>query len=146
MKKKEFEKIIKDEGNFEKGTMFGLPFIIWRNPKMKFWCGYVGVPKDSRLNGKRYYISTESENGLSNLEKAINDIDVHGGLTWAGELGDKSGDDIWYFGFDCAHSGDAYMLDYLRFGEKNTYKNKAYVMTEIEALARQLKKIIDLKL
>lgn len=148
MEKKQFEEIIKKEGDFEKGTMLGLPFIIWRHPETKHWCGYVGVPKDSRLHGKEYYISTESENGLSKLEEAINNISVHGGLTAAGELGDRSGDDVWYFGFDCAHGGDlvSYMFDYPQFGDESTYKDKNFIMTEVENLARQLKEIIDLKL
>ena len=57
-------------------------------------CGYVGVPKGSKLYGK-------------NCEKL--DFDVHGGLTYSG--GGKNSDypiksDLWWLGFDCAHGGD----------------------------------------
>jgi hypothetical protein len=56
----------------------------------------VGVPKGHPLHGKGY---DECDDGL----------DVHGGLTYA------NGDgkfpiglaDTWWFGFDCAHLGDA---------------------------------------
>lgn len=56
-------------------------------------CGYVGVPKAHPCYGKNY---TEVE------------IDCHGGLTYAdGQLFCSRRDDLWWFGFDCAHAGDA---------------------------------------
>ena len=142
------EKQIKKEGDFEKGEVLGLPFVIWRHPSFGHWCGYVGVPKESRLNGKNYYISSESENGLSKLEQAINDISIHGGLTYAGKLGERSKDDLWYFGFDCGHAGDLepFMIEKYPTMADGYYKDKEFVMTEVESLAKQLKEIIDLKL
>lgn len=148
--KPSIKKQLKEEGNYAKGEILGLSFVIWRNPTFGHWCGYVGVPKDSRLDGKNYYFYTESENGLSKLEQAINDISVHGGLTYAGKLGDRAKDDLWYFGFDCAHSGDTspYMIEkYPELeGANDWYKDKEFVMTEIENLTKQLKEIIDLNL
>jgi len=45
-------------------------------------------------------------------------------------------DDIWWFGFDCAHAGDGSPLqDYLR-GE---YRDIEYVKENIKSLAKQLK-------
>jgi len=57
-------------------------------------CGYVRVPPGHHLHGKDYDAP---------------DVDVHGGLTFASlepcEHEDGTG---WWFGFDCAHAGDAY--------------------------------------
>jgi hypothetical protein len=57
-------------------------------------CGYVRVPPSHPLFGKGYDDA---------------DVDVHGGLTFAKlepctEHPDGQG---WWFGFDCAHAGDA---------------------------------------
>lgn len=61
-------------------------------------CGYVRVPSTHMLYQKHY------DDGLV-------DVQVHGGLTFAEQEPctheDGSG---WWFGFDCAHSGDE-MLD-----------------------------------
>lgn len=141
-------KQIKEEGDFDKGVVLGMSFVIWRHPSFGHWCGYVGVSKGSKLDGRNYYISTESENGLSKLEQAINNISVHGGLTYAGKLKDRSGDDLWYFGFDCNHSGDLapFTAEKYPMMADGSYKDKEFVMAEIKSLAMQLKEIIDLKL
>ena len=146
MTKEEYEKIVKEEGNEYEFEAFGLPCYMLRNGSEGHWCGYVGVPKDSRLYKKDYYFYTESENGLSKLEQAINNIKVHGGLTYADRR--RKNDDTWYFGFDCAHSGDfmEYYFDYPELEENSTYKDKQFVITECQNLAKQLKEIIDLKL
>jgi hypothetical protein len=51
-------------------------------------------------------------------------------------------DDVWWLGFDCAHSGDAMpyrsYLDYNTPGE--TYRDIFYVTKEVTALAKQLHK------
>ena len=142
MIKEEFEKIIKEEGNDYEFTALGLPCLLMRNTSVGTWCGYVGVPKNSRLNSKRHYTSSNSENGISPLEKAIYDISVHGGLTYSGRR--KKGDDTWYFGFDCAHSGD--LMIYSLDTEGDTYKNKQFVIEECLNLARQLNEIMAQKL
>lgn len=138
--------IIKKEGDFEKGVMFGLPFVIWRHLSFGHWCGYVAVPKESRLNGKNYYTHSESENGLSKLEQAINDISVHGGLTYAGKLKERAKNDLWYFGFDCAHSEDLepFMIEKYPKLSEGYYKDKEFVLIEVESLAKQLKELITI--
>lgn len=140
-------KQIKKEGDFEKGEILGLSFVIWRHPDFGHLNGYVGVPKDSRLSGKKYCFYSESENGLSKLEQAINNISVHGGLTFAGKL-NKTNDDLWYFGFDTGHFDDLspFMLEKYPHITNGFYKDKEFVMTEIQNLALQLKEIIDSKL
>lgn len=50
-------------------------------------------------------------------------------------------DDIWWFGFDCAHSGDmspGYRLARLH-GRHEVYRDVGYVSQQCESLARQLK-------
>ena len=58
-------------------------------------CGYVGVPVGHILYGRDY---------------SSPDIDVHGGLTYsnknAGYPDPDNKDNIWWFGFDCAHYND----------------------------------------
>ncbi len=65
-----------------------------RHPRLGHWCGYVAIDRNHAF-----------------YEKGYGDVDVsvHGGLTYA----DHSEPGIWnkvsrfwWFGFDCAHSGD----------------------------------------
>ena len=56
-----------------------------------YYCGYVVVPFSHPFYGKRY--------------QDLEDIDVHGGLTFSGYL-DAVGDDKYLLGFDCGHAGD----------------------------------------
>ncbi len=77
---------------------------------------------------------------------------MHGGLTFADscqETEDESRgichvpekgqpDNVWWFGFDCAHSGDVCPKYDLSHSGYETYKNIAYVKLECENLARQL--------
>lgn len=62
--------------------------------------GYVGVTESSPLFDKYY-------DDLYCMDGDIY-IDVHGGLTYSGDLGIKilGAKDIHFFGFDCAHLGD----------------------------------------
>lgn len=82
-------------------TYAGLPCLLHRNPRMGNWCGYVAVLPGHALHGKSY-----GDDGV--------DVDAHGGLTYSEacsghichvpEPGEP--DNVWWFGFDCAHSGD----------------------------------------
>lgn len=62
-------------------------------------CGYVMVPESHPFHGKGYD------------DDAV-DVRIHGGLTFA--EGFPNG---WWFGFDCAHGGDAMALDMPLFEE-----------------------------
>jgi len=131
----------------------GLDCMINRGPSGAL-CGYVGVGPDHPLHGKQY-CTAETDH-----------LDVHGSLTYSqacqGEIchvpepGREH--DIWWFGFDCAHAFDVTPkmdadLRELRtrvpdFPEltlhsidprlRSTYKDWAYVVNEVEGLARQL--------
>ena len=57
-------------------------------------CGYVRVPPGHPYHGKSY--------------DDVADVSVHGGLTFAeGEPCTHDDGVGWWFGFDCAHAGDA---------------------------------------
>lgn len=62
------------------------------------WCGYVQIPKGNQYYDKDY--------------KDIEDLDVHGGLTYSGSCGIP---DTFWIGFDCSH-----YLDYSPKGEIST--------------------------
>lgn len=108
------------------------------------WCGYVGVSPGHALHEVEY---TEVDS----------EFEVHGGLTFSEHCreGDEcssichvpaEGDDdrIWWFGFDCAHSGDMFPGDVLaRLGGGPapwfvTYRTLGYVQSQCALLAHQL--------
>lgn len=127
----------------------GLPCLIVRNIHVTgSLCGYVGVTKTHPLYGKDY----------SDIE---NDIDVHGGLTYANKCQEETNncegichkvkegenDNIWWFGFDCAHAGDRCpRIDrHDRFPDySDSYRDVDYVTREVQSLARQLAGIKEL--
>lgn len=67
--------------------------------------------------------SMQEEDGLMSLDTAL---DVHGGLTYS-----QGEDDLWWFGFDCAHSSDG------RWKGEPGWKDAAYVEAECRQLAEQ---------
>lgn len=98
-------------------------------------CGYVAVPAGHHYHGKDY-------------EEP--DVDVHGGLTYAGACKGRvchvpapgEPDNVWWFGFDCAHYADliprdsrVYSMDF-NMGE---YRDVAYVKAQVLGLAKQLR-------
>lgn len=121
----------------------GLACLLLRGP-MGAWCGYVGVGPDHPFHGKSY----------DDI-----DVDVHGGLTYADKCGGsichvpKPGmpADVWWFGFDTAHSGDIVPrmlasdiklgLPHIDYGFPQSYKNIDYAKRETERLAKQLTEV-----
>lgn len=102
---------------------------------MGVWCGYVAVPPDHPA----YQCDFDDL-----------DIDVHGGLTFAGPCrgqicrAPKPGqpEDVWWLGFDCAHGGDVIPSSneyHFPAFPGDTYKAVPFVRREIERLAVQLK-------
>lgn len=125
----------------------GMPCFIVRGPSGAL-CGYVGVSEAHLFHGKNYDdICT----------KDGKHIDVHGGLTFADRCqptedesrhichtpdeGDL--DNVWWFGFDCAHIGDLCPSYSHRVGDYgyDTYKTLAYVKSQVRYLARQLAEV-----
>lgn len=137
--------------------------------------GYVGVHESHPAFGLNYYVYTIDIDDIEKwpstrvkIQRAINDIEVHGGLTYA-DLGDGKlmGEDIWWFGFDTKHCCDAgnfefakkELWDIMDEKEKNsfkrlqqgsvvfndaTWKSPEYVKSECEELARQLRCIKEM--
>lgn len=115
----------------------GLPCLIVRGPSGAL-CGYVGVAEGHKYYGKEY------ENCP---------VDVHGGLTFSDFCqedkehgichipGPGQPDKVWWFGFDCAHSGDvtpAFRQLFPLWDRGDTYKDIDYVRAEVSKLAAQL--------
>lgn len=112
----------------------GLDCLAHRN-RMGAWCGYVGVPE-----------------GHPFFEQPHVDVDVHGGLTYAGFC--QSTDDeahgvchvaypgrpehVWWLGFDCGHAFD--LVPGIPFGSlvDEEYRTLPYVEAEVTRLALQL--------
>jgi hypothetical protein len=122
----------------------GLPCLIVRGPSGAL-CGYVGVADGHPM----YKVSYDEARGADGEW-----IEVHGGLTFSDSCqpssdeshgichlpDDGEPDHVWWFGFDCAHSGDVTPEPrrfYSAFGDE-VYRNRAYVEREIRGLAAQL--------
>jgi hypothetical protein len=116
----------------------GMPCLIVRNP-VGALCGYVGVAPSHPAFGH----SPDEP-----------DVSVHGGLTFAEGCshgneahsichvpGDGEPDNVWWFGFDCAHAGDLCpgMPTYVKPFGGESYRDVAYVMEQCQRLAEQLK-------
>jgi hypothetical protein len=79
----------------------GLPCLITRNP-MGHLCGYVAVPPGHALHGKDYE------------DSRVSTLPSHGGINYADKCSGRichvpapgEPDDVWWFGFDCAHGFD----------------------------------------
>lgn len=132
----------------------GLPCLVKRN-RMGALCGYVGVP-----NGHPLF-------GLGFGDSQIDGLDVHGGVTYGDRCqeGDEAHsichvpgpgepDDVWWIGFDCAHSRDvmpAFELQMKnldpdwknRRADGGSYKTVEYVKEQNSLLALQLAKEND---
>ena len=74
-------------------------------------CGYVAVPTTHPAYKLNYYTDSIRLGGISEdtfdqiqTMKLVNDISVHGGLTYSDEHTDT--DELWFFGFDAAHCDD----------------------------------------
>lgn len=95
-------------------------------------CGYVVIPEDSEF----YELSFEEM-----YEKAYDRIDVHGGITFIGDI-----DGQYCLGFDCGHVNDyipptkvvnGVVYD-MNFVGKENYRNIAYVGNEIKKMIDQI--------
>lgn len=140
----------------------GLPCLAVRHPEFGHWCGYVGVHAGHPAHGLQgYYYGNghDGEEPLTRVMQAVNDLSVHGGVTFAGpcQEGDRERgvchvptpgepDDVWWFGFDCTHAWDlspGLKATLQRIGAPgipgDTYKTLDYVSAEVAKLARQIK-------
>lgn len=116
----------------------GLPCLITRNPVMGNLCGYVAVPPGHPWHSKS--------------DPPV--VDVHGSCNYANacsghichvpEPGES--DNVWWFGFDCAHGHDfvpGYMMAFPsellpKLFTTGTYRDLPYVDSQVRSLAEQL--------
>jgi len=138
-------------------------------------CGYVGVDKNHLLFEINHYDKIPSKLKAKWEEVQKGDIgkrgaisvlccdpndphveilfDVHGGITYSGN-GRKNDypikSDLWWFGYDCAHAGDAKDLSVmsdilkeieLKFPSEGVLRTLEYCVEECESLAKQLKEV-----
>jgi len=121
----------------------GLPCLIVRGPSGAL-CGYVGVAEGHPLFNRDCFDATADQ------------IEVHGGLTFSdfcAHSADESRhichvpapgepDRVWWFGFDCAHSGDLCPAFGNRPGfERSPWENYCgigYLRNQCAKLAEQL--------
>ncbi len=126
-------------------TKSGLPGMIVRAELTGSLCGYAAVPPGHPWHG-RFFTDPD----------ILMRISVHGGLTYSeacqgrichsASAGEE--DDVWWFGFDCAHAFDlapALMansgLPRAVFHSYGVYRGVPYVRGEVESLAKQLSTI-----
>lgn len=131
--KKQLEDIIYRESNFEEYVHKSSGYIcrILRPYTDSHLCGYVAVRKGHPMFGKNY-----------------DDIPVrvHWGLTYSSHMNEDD-KNTWWLGFDCAHAGDLYPPNVIRYnqiyrGEDcELYRTKEFVRKECNSLARQLKRL-----
>jgi hypothetical protein len=121
----------------------GLPCLIVRSP-LGHLCGYVGVDPGHPWHGVDYDAIEPSPA-------------VHGGLTYSARCqggiepaichevaGDR--DDVWWFGFDCAHWRDLTLISDnagARFPQGGIYRDLAYVRAECARLAAQAAAVLE---
>lgn len=121
----------------------GLPCLVVRNVGVGNLCGYVAVPPGHPLHGQT------SEDPKSKAH----DLDVHGGITFTDSCNEGGKichvpqpgepDNVWWFGFDCAHGGDYIPMTQKVSGRKpdasfESYRDIGYVIREVCDLATQL--------
>lgn len=84
-------------------------------------CGYVNVPEDHGLFDVGY-------------EEIDHYVDVHGGLTFSGNLPTTLiPEDLYWFGYDCAHS-----CDRTRYNPRGIARTLEFCVENCESLASQL--------
>ncbi len=120
----------------------GYPCMIHRGP-MGALCGYVAVNPGHPLHGRE------------TTDDAMFAIQVHGGATYASACAGEichvpepgEPDDVWWFGFDCAHCDDVTPVLHAlcpRLSTMGEYRTIDYVKGEIARMAASLKAIADL--
>lgn len=98
------------------------------------------------LKGLDLFLTEPKEPTKTYAGELIDNITVHGGLTYSGEDPSHKTKDKWFLGFDCSHYNDltpGLLLyaspDYLsNMVSTQTYRDIDYVKAEILALALQL--------
>jgi len=136
----------------------GLPCLMLR-ARNGGWCGYAAVPPSHPWHRKDYSSCLSDppcgDDAFCYEDTPAGRVTVHGGLTYADACQGhichvpKPGepDNVWWFGFDCAHSGDVSpAYDSMWRGtslesREDSYRDVLYVRAEVERLAEQLARV-----
>lgn len=123
----ELKKIIQEEGDYKEFEYKGLHCIIRRVRPMCHLCGYVEIPKTLLEKPDDWY------------EDRIN---VHGGVTYVGDLPVEEKKKIRVIGFDCAHIYDLVPQLYIQLNmnplDGDSYRDMDFCQKECEHMADQL--------
>lgn len=151
---------------------------------MGFRCGYVGVPEHHPLHGIKYMDPTlslqkpdddepvgkrgiltifcmahsEPDERETRLRSPEMVFDVHGGVTYTDKGDYPIESDLWWFGYDCGHAGDApapgSTMDRFRtrtlytplsedgpddYANGDVHRTLDYCIAECESLAQQIR-------
>ena len=128
----------------------GLVCAIVRVKTLGHLCGYVRVPnsrlvkrmrqRERRIIGLAFSGRNVRRSGYTLPE--IDNIAVHGGVTFSGRHGHYRMSRGYWVGFDCAHFGD--LSPGLRLVSfVGVYRDMAYVRGQCESLAKQLKELLN---
>jgi len=154
-----------DEPDKEQYTdsVTGLPCLIRRNDELGHLCGYVGVAPSHPWYGKsedgcmagRLHCGSVKIDFCACGNSPASRTDVHGGLTYAAPCRHDPSehgichvpapgepDDVWWFGFDCAHVGDWSPGYRPECWPDESYRTWEYVRAQCEALAAQLAAVV----
>jgi hypothetical protein len=114
----------------------GLPCLAVRNGFFGNWCGYVGVPREHPYYGQSYDdVPVNAHWGLTYADKCREEDKEHG-ICHIPD--DGQSDDIWWFGFDYAHSGDVLPYRGSPFVGYDRYSTIDDVKKECASVAAQL--------
>lgn len=110
-----------------------------RRTMVQTLCGYVAVPWGHPAWG------------WDRDDERLDDVYVHGGITWSGAFPSAEPQGPWWFGFDCAHYQDFIpgvaaalaKVDHPYPMPDAVYRNFAYVRLQCESLAKQLHAMLD---
>ena len=117
----------------------GLPCLAVRHHRNGHWCGYVGVPPGHPLHGKDAGdVSFNVHWGVNFAEGCAPNADESRSICHVAAEGEP--DHVWWFGFDCAHSGDAPPGEQMYRGTRydDVYRTLDYVLRECKSLAAQI--------
>jgi hypothetical protein len=125
----------------------GLPCMVKRGPAGSF-CGYVGVPSTHPLHGRPYDDVPVMVHGDLTFSDGCEEVAPEkqdDAICHVPEPGEP--DDVWWFGFDCAHWCDImpsmhpeWSYDGMR---GKTYRDLEFATEECRALATQLAKLSE---
>lgn len=124
----------------------GCPCLIVRGPRGAL-CGYVGVSEGHPAYRSSYSAHYNDDGERHETPLSAADLRVHGGLTYANACAGRichvpepgEPDDVWWIGFDCAHSWDLVPgADPCLRSLDAIYRDAEYVRRETNCLAEQL--------